>query len=210
MSESKEPFRDKVKEIVISVGLTAVLQGILVSLILGFLFNKKLETYKNELANTTERLKVLLQLNEPFTKQRISAYLDIEQGARRVYRELIVYYAGVPEEEIWSGRFDALENDIGTGSGSAGGSFVTNQDVIKALRDFNSIREKNADVISDSINAAVDSFLETITEDLRKAHLKENRAESFDAAARERLKAALNRLDSTINQALRISELPVK
>ncbi len=99
---------------------------------------------------------------------------------------------------------------MGIGSGSRGGGLVTKEDVAGALSDVVSLREKNADISSDTINSTVDKFLETVMEDLRKAQQKENQTRSFDTAARMRLKDALSRLDGAINQALRLGELPIK
>ena len=79
MAEAREPLRNKLIEIVVQ---TLIFGALLAGL--GFWLNLRLETYKKELADDTERLKAALQSNAPLIQQRRSAYLELQQAAREL------------------------------------------------------------------------------------------------------------------------------
>jgi hypothetical protein len=208
MAEAREPLRNKLIEIVVQ---TLIFGALLAGL--GFWLNLRLETYKKELADDTERLKAALQSNAPLIQQRRSAYLELQQAARELNRVLEVHYFRAkepPTGQVMRNKLRALEDDMGIGSGSRGGWFVSKGDVVGALRRMVSLSEKYADISSGTISSAVNDFLEAVMADVRGAEQKENDTESFHTAARARLKDALSRLDRTIAQALRLDELPIE
>jgi hypothetical protein len=209
MAEAGESLRNKLIEIVVQ---TLIFGALLAGL--GFWLNLRLETYKKELADDTERLKAALQSNAPLIQQRRAAYLELQQAARELNRVLEVHYFRAKEPstgQVMRNKLRALEDDMGIGSsGSRGGWFVSKGDVVGALRRMVSLSEKYEDISSGTISSAVDDFLETVMADVREAEQKENDTESFHTAARVRLKDALSRLDHTITQALRLDELPIK
>jgi hypothetical protein len=214
MTEPKtEPKKEEPKETLRNQVIVAFIQSFVFAgllLLFGFWLNRDLEKYKKTLGDDTEKLKMVMQLNEPLAQQRRSAYLDIQKAAHTLSHVLEVYYFGTESNEVWSHRLLSLEDDMGIGSGSSGGSIVGKQDVTTALGAVISLRERNGDVSSASINTAADDFLETVMQDLKNVERKQNQTEAFNVAARMRVKDALSHLDGAINQALRLGDLPIK
>jgi hypothetical protein len=77
MAEEKGSLRDRLIHATVD---TLIFGGLL--LIFGFWLNMRLERYKNELANDTEKLKSALQITAPLIQRRFSGYLEIQQAAR--------------------------------------------------------------------------------------------------------------------------------
>jgi hypothetical protein len=208
MAEDKASLRDQL--------IVATIQTLIFGLFLalfGFWLNMRLERYKNELANDTEKLKTTLQIAAPLIQRRFSGYLEIQQATRNVNEVLELYYSRAKEPPTggaMSGKLRALENTMKIGSGSSGGSIVLPSDVTHALSELIAVKQKYADISSAELNAAVDLFLNTVMDDLKKAELKENQTESFDTTARAHLKDAFGRLNSEVNQALGVDQFPIK
>jgi hypothetical protein len=208
MAENKASLLD---QLIVATVQTFIF-GVLLA-IFGFWLNMRLERYKNELANDTEKLKTTLQITAPLIQKRFSGYLEIRQAARNVNEVLELYYARAkepPTGAAMSGKLRALENAMKIGSGSSGGSIVLPSDVTHALSELIAVKEKYADISSAKIDAAVDLFLNRVMDDLKKAELNQNRMEYFETLARAHLKDAFGRLNSEINQALGINEFPIK
>lgn len=208
MTESNESRRDK---LIVATVQTLIFGALLA--VLGFWLNVRLEDYKRHFADDTERLKSALQSNGPLIQQRVSGYHEIKLAARNLNRVLGAYYfraKGLPAGDVLEGQLKAVENVLLGDSGSSGGDVVTNDDVVRALRELVALREKYDDISSEKINAAIDQFLKGVMEDLEASRRKENQNESFDTAARTRLKDAGDRLNGEMNRALRVNELPIE
>jgi hypothetical protein len=144
---------------------------------------------------------------------RSSSYLELQQAARELNRALEAHYfrsKEPPTGQAMRSKLRALEDDMGLGSGSRGGWFMSKVEVVGALWRMVSLSEKYADISSDTINSAVDDFLGPVMADVREAEQKENATESFHTGARARLKDALSRLGRMITEALRLDELPIR
>lgn len=208
MAEDKASLREQL--------IVAIVQTLIFGLFLalfGFWLNLRLERYKNELANDTEKLKTTLQITAPLIQRRFSAYLEIQQAARKVNEVLELYYSRAkepPTGAVMSGKLRALENTMKIGSGSSGGSIVLKSDVTHALGELIAVKEKYADISSAKIDAAVDLFLNAVMNDLKKVELDQNQMEYFETVARAHLKDEFGLLNSEINQALGVDEFPIK
>jgi hypothetical protein len=208
IAEDKASLRDQL----IRATVDTFIFGCLL-LIFGSWLNMRLEKYKNELANDTEKLKSGLQITEPLIQRRFTGYLEIQREARNVNWVLENYYYRAkepPTGDVMSNKLSALENTMKTGSGSSGGSIVLPSDVTSALSELVAAKEKYADISSPKVNAAADLFLNTVMDDLSKAERNENDTASFHATARAHLKDAFDRLNAEINQALGIDQFPIK
>jgi small nuclear ribonucleoprotein (snRNP)-like protein len=208
MAEEKGSLRD---QLIVATVQTLVF-GVLLA-VFGFWLNVRLERYKSELANETEKVKTALQVTTPLIQRRLSGYLEIQQAARNVNEVLEMYYSRAnepPTGEVMRGKLRALENAMNVGSGSSGGGFVLKTDATQALHELVKAREKYADISSAKVNATVDLFLNTVMDDLSKTGLKGNDTASFDTTARAHLKDVFGRLNSEINQALGVDEFPIK
>ena len=208
MTEDKASLRNQLIHATVD---TLIFGGLL--LIFGFWLNVRLERYKGELANETEKVKTALQVTTPLIQRRLSGYLEIQQAARNVNEVLELYYSRAkepPTGAAMNGKLRALENTMKIGSGSSGGSIVLPSDVTHALSELIAVKEKYADISSAKIDTAVDLFLNTVMDDLKKVELNQNQIEYFETVARTHLKDTFSRLNAEINHALGIDEFPIK
>jgi hypothetical protein len=134
MAEEKASLRDQL----IVATVQTVVFGVLLATF-GFWLDVRLERYKSELANDTEKVKTALQVTTPLIQRRLSGYLEIQQAARNVNEVLEVYYSRAkepPTGEVMRGKLRALENAMNVGSGSSGGGFVFKTDATQALHEL--------------------------------------------------------------------------
>ena len=211
MANPQESLRDKL----ILAAIQTLVFGALLA-IFGFWLNLRLERYKTELVQDTEKLKVALIANTPLIQQRRAAYLDIQQSARKINGLLEIYYSRAQQPRtgrVLSDQLEAVEDDLipsETGFSSRRGNWVTNQEVVEALREMVLLRQKYQYVCSDNVNSAIDDFLTTVMKDIRLGEQPGNDTESFHTTARANLIDALNRLNLAISEALQLEKLPIQ
>jgi hypothetical protein len=213
MTPAKESLSDKF----IVATVQTLFFGILLALF-GYWLNLRLETNKNELTQDTERMKAILQYNEPQIQQRRSAYIEIQQASRELTYSLESYYnlsEEPKEDEIINDKLQELEyvmverylSPSNTGSSGWG---ITKPEVFNAVEEIVFLRQKNKPIISVTILVAVDDFIEIVMDDLKLAEEEENNTEAFHTSAHKRAKDAYKQLDNIINQALGVDESPIQ
>ncbi|HLF90800.1 MAG TPA: hypothetical protein VI451_17775 [Anaerolineales bacterium] len=206
MKEDKESIRDK---LIVAFFQTLLLGVVLV--LFSFWLDLRLETFKKELTNDTERLRASFEYNAAIIQQRQAAYLEIQQAARELTELLEIFYylsAEPSTSELWRSKLRALENNLGLGSGAGRSTFVTKRDVLGTLNGLVALREKYEFISSERVNIVFERFLETIMQDLSDGELEENGNETFHTAAIVHARDAFNQLDLAIDQALRFDDLP--
>ena len=207
MAESKEPLRDK---LIVAVVQTLIFGALLA--VIGYWLNHRLETYKQALADQSEKTKALISFLEPHIQQRRAAYFEFQQAAREAKNILEVYYfraKGPPEHNARRYQLRALENKLGIGSGGSSGSWATHGDAVSVVEKLVVLREKYEDVSSDKMNSAVDDFIDTIMQDLREGAKDTNDNEAFHNSARTRVREAFVKLNDQIAEALGLDQLPL-
>jgi hypothetical protein len=207
MAETKEGLWDK---------LIVVVQTGLFGRLLAYFthdLDRRIETYKQELAEQTEGVKALVQHYAPVMQQRETAYLELRQAGRIAVAVVEDYYFH-PQTPIIrpsaTQKARDFEYDLGLGSGSVGIGIAEKEDVVGAMWSMASVMDKYHDILSGTIRGAADAFFDTVMEDVRKAEPRENRTKDFQLAAHARLRERFDQLNNAIHRALRLDELPIK
>jgi hypothetical protein len=199
MAESTESIRDK---LIVAIVQTLIF-GVLLAL-LGYWLNLRLETYKQVLANQSEMNKSLLSSLNPYIQQRLTAYLELQQAAYNVKRDLEIYYYLAKEPS----DYDLLEQLHQKISGVSSSSFIEYKKLVSAIEDLTNLRGKYELVLSDKVKSTADDFINTIIKDLLKEPAASD--EAFEKAARSRLRTAFDKLKNQITEALGLEQLPLR
>lgn len=209
MNEKKESLIEK-----LTVAIVQTLIFGIVLAVFGYWLDRRIETYKHELSEQAEKTKVLLSSLEPRVKQRRDAYLELQSSARQVKDELQMYYwmaDAIPDSDARRWDINSLENAMGIGSGSgAGGTLTSKRDAVSVIENFILLRRKYESVSSAQINQEVDEFIDIVMADLKNESKKTNQSKTFHNLARVRLDEGFQKLNSHIESALGIDQLPLK
>jgi hypothetical protein len=208
MPQPAESLRDKM----IVAAVQTLIFGVLLALF-GFWLNLRLESYKSELALEAERLKAVMALSEPLTRERRSAYIEFQHAGREILNVVTLYYHlgknPSPDGNLF-GKVQALREEMGIGSGTTSATWVTKEEVADALSKLAALRHRHKDLTSRDVGSAVENLLDTAIEDLRKAQERANNTAAFHTTARTRLHEAAARFEHEVNKALRTAELPIQ
>jgi len=208
MPESKESIREK---LIVSL-IQTLFFGMLLS-IFGYLVDRRLEEYKYELADQSEKTKILLASLAPDLQLRRKAYTEYRQAARHAVRILELYYykaEAPPRRNSHLSQIEGLRYELGIGSGGSRGSWATHSDAVNVVENMVELRLQYEDVASEEINAAVDTFVDMLINDLKARANSLNDNAEFDGSARKRLYQGFTVLNVAIKQALGVDQLPVK
>ncbi len=183
--------------------------------VIGYQLNLRLEANKQALAIQTAKTKTLLATLEPTIQLRRSAYLDLQSAARDVEQILEFYYFPASDSASINKRQDQLSElykalglpPSGGGSGSFGAS---RGEAYEAVAKLTRLQDKYQNVSSETITAAVDTFLDAIKKDLLESVRPGNDTTTFNDGARARLREAFGKLNGAIEDALGFRELPVR
>ncbi|PWT83402.1 MAG: hypothetical protein C5B44_00670 [Acidobacteria bacterium] len=203
-TNDKESLRDK---LIVGLLETLIFGAMLAAL--GFWFNLRLEKYKQELTDQSEKTKALLVSLQTNTQQRCTAYLEFQDAARKTKGTLESYYnlgKRTPEDEELEDE-DDLYLQLGVGSGVATSTWTTMEQAADAVKKFNELRHKYKDVSSTAVNSAVDEFYKVLRRDLIESKSKET--VEFHNAAKARLHTAFMKLKRQITDALGLDKLPI-
>jgi len=164
---------------------------------LGYWINSRLESYKHALEVETERTKAQLVAYGSLLAERRIAYSEVRQAAKQTKQMLEGYYDLAKRRSPTEHRRSTLM-ELETalfperGGGSSGG-WVTRDEVTNAMRKLIALREKYEDVSSAMMNDALEEFINTLIDDLKKSADKSTKNERFHNAAWDRQSTAYDK-----------------
>lgn len=205
--EKNESFSQKLVLIVIDKFILA-----LFFVVVGYLFSIE-----------QDRRSKTIEYQSKLFERRQEAYISLLAAALSAQDECGYVYGKYETESNVSLRVDLdslsemwrelvrRNNPNGMGSGGSASRSGTSIDVVAALKKVDSVRFKNVLYISESINAEVDTFIISVSRDVRyemNAHLRdESLTKDWDKHASQRASRAFHRLFLAIRKSLDVDEM---